>query len=454
MMYKMAIPEPIWEQMLEWLSTDIETAGVLRARVGMGRNTTQILVRDLTPVPTSSYVERAADHLSIASSGYVPALAQAEADGAAAVFVHTHPSGSAHYSSLDDIVDRQLCTLFQTRTRQPVFVSLILAGTPELPSYTARVYVGRAKPKVLDCVRVVGRHLRVLTSTTPTRTPERRFDRQVRAFGTDGQALLAQLHVGVIGAGATGSAVFEQLIRLGVGRVTIVDDDTVEDTNVTRVHEVTSRDIGKSKVEVLAHRARAIGTGSQVSPLSMRIRDEDTVRPLVDCDMIFGCTDDVFGRAILSRFAYWYLTPVFDMGFVIDSQAGQVRGLYGRVTMLGPGCPCLLCRGRISPAAIYQEGLDPTERQARVAQGYAPELAEPAPAVVPYTTLIASLAVAEALDRLFYLSVDPPSEVLVRLTDRVMNRTMVEPQRGHFCIDSSFWGLGDQAPTLGQTWPG
>jgi tRNA A37 threonylcarbamoyladenosine dehydratase len=62
------------------------------------------------------------------------------------------------------------------------------------------------------------------------------FDRQVRAFGKDIQRLLGRLHIGIIGVGGTGSSIAEQLIRLGVGSLTISDDDFFEHSNVNRVY--------------------------------------------------------------------------------------------------------------------------------------------------------------------------------------------------------------------------
>jgi len=49
------------------------------------------------------------------------------------------------------------------------------------------------------------------------------FDRSVRAFGADIQAALGDLRIAVIGAGGTGSAVAEQLVRLGVRHLTLID---------------------------------------------------------------------------------------------------------------------------------------------------------------------------------------------------------------------------------------
>jgi len=450
--FGIAITETHWEQLLNWLKTRNETAGVLTARIGTGTESTTFLVRSLTEVPHQSYVDRRPDFLSIRSTGYVPALRMAANDSAVGIFVHSHPSGDARHSELDDVVDAQIAGVFQYRTRQSYFLSMVLAGSVEAPTFTARVYLDRQLVGFVESVRIVGSRIRVVSSAIADQVPDLLFDRQVRAFGAQGQALLRRMRIGVVGAGGTGSAVAEQLVRLGVGEIVLVDDDRVEDTNVTRIHEATIRDVGQYKVEVLAARAKEIGTGTHVTAIRARLNEPSILRPLADCDVVFGCTDDVTGRSILARFAYWYLVPVFDMGFIIDSREGHIRGLFGRITTLVPGAPCLVCRGRISPESIYYEALAPRERRDRIAEGYAPELAEPAPAVIPYTTVVASLAVSEFLSRLFSLSESPPNELLLRVLDRVLSRPTTDGRPGHFCIAPHYWGLGDQTPPLGQMW--
>jgi hypothetical protein len=49
---------------------------------------------------------------------------------------------------------------------------------------------------------------------------------------------------------------------------------------------------------------------------------------LTHCDVVLGCADDNRGRAILSRLAYFYLVPVFDTAFLVDTDRGAVRGLF------------------------------------------------------------------------------------------------------------------------------
>src|SRR5882762_8696093 len=75
------------------------------------------------------------------------------------------------------------------------------------------------------------------------------YDRQVRAFGGGIQGVLRGLRVAVVGAGGTGSAVAEQLARLGVGDLLIVDPNVIKDTNLTKVYGSSPADIGQPKAE-------------------------------------------------------------------------------------------------------------------------------------------------------------------------------------------------------------
>jgi len=119
------------------------------------------------------------------------------------------------------------------------------------------------------------------------------------------------------------------------------------------------------------------------------------------------------------RLAYWYLIPVIDMGFVITSEQGTITGLYGRVTTMVPGSGCLICRGRVDPGVARAEVLDPDERRRLADEGYVPDLGDPDPPVVVYTTMVASVAVSELLERLIGFGVgEPPNELLLRVHER------------------------------------
>lgn len=311
-------------------------------------------------------------------------------------------------------------------------------------------------PVPLDAVRVLDYRWRLLLPTDGADTTvDAAFDRQIRSFGSDGQHLLARLRVGVVGAGGTGSAVCEQLLRLGIGDLVVIDPDVINDdgSNVTRVYGSTMKDIGIPKVNVVARSAEQIGLGTKVTPVQRTINDEDAARLLTDCDVVFGCTDDNRGRLTLSRLAVWYLVPVIDMGVKLTSTDGLLTSIEGRVTAIGPDTGCLQCRGRINPQELRAEVLELNERTDRVAEGYAVGLGEPDPAVIAFTTGVAAHAVSELLARIFSLDAESPStELLMRFHRRDIRRNTRTGQAGHWCNDPTNIGAGDSMPFLGTIW--
>jgi molybdopterin/thiamine biosynthesis adenylyltransferase len=283
------------------------------------------------------------------------------------------------------------------------------------------------------------------------------WDRNVRAFGAEMQHALGELRVTVVGCGGTGSAVTEQLTRLGVRHLHLIDPDILSESNLTRVYGSATGDAGRPKADVLARHVRRIAQGASVTVSAGMLTTQDVARQAATADVIFGCTDDNAGRLVLSRLAAFYLIPVFDCGVLISSAAGgRVTGIDGRVTVMTPGQGCLVCRDRIDLRRAAAELLTPAERDLLAAEGYAPGLAGAEPAVVAYTTLVAALAVSEFLERLIGYGTEPvPGEILARLHDRELSGNTAPPRPGHFCDpEAGQLGRGDIEPFLGQTWPG
>jgi len=257
-----------------------------------------------------------------------------------------------------------------------------------------------------------------------------------------------------VGAGGTGSAVAEQLTRLGVRSLLLIDPKTLSESNVTRVYGSTPRDLGKPKAKLAASHLRSIAPDLDVQAIVGSITDETVARALTSCDLVFGCNDDNAGRLVLSRLATYYLTPMIDIGVLLSSSAGHIEGIDGRVTILHPGAACLVCRGRVDLARASAERMPERERAALQAEGYAPELGGVEPAVVPYTSLVASVATAELLERLIGYGPEPePSEILVRAHERELSTNRRDPNPGHYRDPAAgYLGLGDGTPFLGQTW--
>lgn len=456
--FTLALTEPCWEEIRAALALGVESAAVIAARVVDDRGgEVTLLGRSITWVPEHSYVQRAPDELVIDSTGWVPAVARAGADNSAAVFVHTHPSASARPSERDCGVDTEIAATLRARTRQGVYAHLVVGGTPESPVVEGRAL--GAEELALRCVRVVGSRLQIFLPEHSSaghgdlEHPSATFDRHVRALGLEGQRVLRALHVGVVGAGGTGSAVIDQLARLGVGRVTVVDPKTLTSGNVTRVHGSGIADVGRPKVEVMADHVERVGLGTRLEPVHDKVTKEDAARRLRHCDVVVACTDDNAGRVVLSRLGYWYLMSVLDLGVLIETSKEQITGVFGRLTVTGPGAACLLCRGRVDLRRARAEALDADERERLAKEGYVAGLDEPDPAVVPFTTYVAAAAMSELLQRLFaYGPPATPSEQVLRIDRRRLGMNTAVSREGCYCVDPEVLAAGDTVPLLDLTW--
>lgn len=447
----LAISEPLWSELTSWLDEHDEVAGILTAHLIDDELGTTMLARRLQRAPEDAYVERQRDGLSLRSSGWVPAVRRAAMEDEMAIFVHTHPGGIAEFSDRDDRVDDDLWPGFMQLTGAALYGAFLVAGQREAPQLAGRLRRPDGSTQLLTKVRVVGDGLAIhhLGKTGPVGAIH---DRQLRALGNDGQHVLSGLHAGLVGVGGTGSPLAEQLIRLGVGSIVVIDDDEVTPSTVSRGYGSAAEDAGRSKVDVIADHAQRIGLGTAVEPVCGNLRHRAVAERLRHCDVVFSCVDGHAARLVLNRWAYWHLAPVIDVAVLITSVGGNIGSIDGRITWLAPGASCLLCRGRVDPTLAYAEQLDPDERRRLAEQGYAPELEEPQPSVITYTTLMAGLAATELLNRLFGLADTAPTELLVQLHARTTSMNRRPPRSECFCGRPEEWGRGNAEPFLDLTW--
>lgn len=410
----------------------------------------RFLCREVLPVADEHYRERLPDFLSLDSAAYVGAAKQARLAKLSVVFVHSHPGGYLEYSEQDDREEPKLQEFVAGRLPDRVPGSLVLTED----GIIGRVWRDGFVP--LDRVRVIGQRFTFHDHQADTDPLPVFFDRQVRAFGPDVQRLLGRLHIGVVGAGGTGSAVIEQLIRLGVGKLSTYDGDDFDPSNVNRVYGSGVEDAGIPKTEISQRNSGRIGLSTEIRAFSSHITLQAVARTLRDCDIVFGCTDKEAPRAILVQLALRYLIPVFDMGVLIQSAEGTISDVVVRVTTLMPGEACLFCRGRISPETIRLESLSDEERAALAAEGYVPELAVRNPAVIPFTSATASFAVSELLHRLTgYMGNERLSSELLVFFDKNRLRTNRTPAGDEcLCSQRRVWGRGDGRGFLDMVWAG
>jgi len=457
----LVLPENLTAELRQAAADELETAGVLLASVFQTSDgNLRVLGRYLRWVPEEAYQVRDYDQLEITSDGYIDALAEAESLGATAIWFHTHPGeGSSPSSSEHDaVVDKQLSDLFRLRSGHDFYGALVVAIRDGHLRFTGHLDDGNRRVRISRLWSVGDRLALILAADSRVSKPGAAFDRNIRAFGGGVQQVLQELRVGLVGCGGTGSAVAEQLVRLGVRRFHLVDPDVVTESNLTRVYGSTPADVGASKVVVLARHLEAIAPDAVATTDASMITLRSAALGLTGSDVIFGCTDDNAGRLVLSRISSYLLTPVIDCGVLISSDSGsdgRLSGIDGRVTTLVPGAGCLICRGRVDLQRANSELLTPEERLRLVDEGYAPALQGIEPAVVTFTTLVAATAVSELLERLIGYGPDPrPTEVLLRIHDREVSTNVMAPRARHYCDpDTGKLGVGLTEPFLEQTWP-
>lgn len=424
----------------------IEGAAFVLCGQSISERCTKLVAHAIIPIHDEDFERREPCRLTIRSAALMRIAKLAKYEDLSIVFAHSHPGGIAAFSIQDDGEEARLLPFLQARVPGRVHGTLVLTES----EIAGRLYLTERTP--VDSILVVGDRIRSWCSTAPPIKPF--FDRQVRAFGHDIQNLLATLHIGVVGLGGTGSPVAEQLTRLGVGRISLFDGDILEESNVNRIYGSRAADRGLPKVAIAKQHLEGMGIGTIIDAHNSYITEEDAARALRDCDIIFGCTDKELPRAILVQMALRYSIPVIDLGVLIDSSGGNITGVHGRVTTLIAGEACLFCRGRISSETIRHETLSDLDRANQVRDGYAPELEEPAPAVIAFTSATASAAVSELLHRLtgFMGKERRSSEVLLAFDQSRVRTNRIEPKEHCICTDQSIWGRGDTVPFMEMLW--
>ena len=128
----------------------VETAGVMLASVLATPNgKIRVLARKVGWVTESSYIRRGSDHLSIASEGYVPFLAEAETMKAVAIWIHTHPGIDSwpRPSEHDAEVDRQIADVFRLRSGNRYYGAVVFSPRIQSLAFTGYIQF-EAMPRV------------------------------------------------------------------------------------------------------------------------------------------------------------------------------------------------------------------------------------------------------------------------------------------------------------------
>ncbi len=168
-----------------------------------------------------------------------------------------------------------------------------------------------------------------------TERERERYKRQMMLFGDEGQEKLKKAHIFIAGAGGLGSPVSIFLAVAGVGHITIVDMDVVDQSNLNRQILHFERDVGRKKTASAEEKLRQINPDIVVTAIDEKIDETNADRMIGNADGIVDAMDNFPTRYLLNDIALKKKIPLFH---------GAIRGFYGQATTILPGkTPCLAC---------------------------------------------------------------------------------------------------------------
>jgi molybdopterin/thiamine biosynthesis adenylyltransferase len=125
--------------------------------------------------------------------------------------------------------------------------------------------------------------------------PER-YARNMRTFSPADQAALLRAHVGVVGLGGLGGTVTEILARMGVGRLTLIDGDRFEDSNLNRQLLSAPANLGRPKAEAAAERVAQINPAVDATVQTSFLTAQNAAGLLAGCRAVVDCLDNLPDR--------------------------------------------------------------------------------------------------------------------------------------------------------------
>ncbi len=175
---------------------------------------------------------------------------------------------------------------------------------------------------------------------------KKRYSRQIRLFGEDGQEKLKRASVFIAGAGGLGSVISLYMAAAGFGKIRICDCDTVELSNLNRQILHGNADVGRAKAKSAYESLTGINPEIEVEALLETISEDNIDQLLQGCDIIMDAMDNFPVRYLLNRAALQRKIPLIH---------GAISGYQGQATTIIPGkTACLACIfPRAPPASVF-----------------------------------------------------------------------------------------------------
>jgi adenylyltransferase/sulfurtransferase len=159
----------------------------------------------------------------------------------------------------------------------------------------------------------------------------------LKEIGGDGQRRLLAASVAVIGAGGIGSPVIQYLAAAGVGRLRVIDDDSVSLDNLQRQVLFGTADVGRPKVDVTGQAVRALNPDAVFEGLAQRLGAANVASLLAGADIVVDGSDNFATRLIVSDHCTAARIPL------VSAAIGQFQAQVSTWRGWEPGRPCYRC---------------------------------------------------------------------------------------------------------------
>ena len=163
----------------------------------------------------------------------------------------------------------------------------------------------------------------------------------------EGQEKLLQAHAVIVGAGGLGSAAAPYLAAAGVGKITLVDHDVVELTNLQRQIMHCESMVGKSKVHSGKQFLGQLNSSIQVDIIQEKVTNDLLAKLLPTVNVVLDCTDNFKTRQLINAACVHHQTPLV---------SGSALRFDGQVAIFDPRIPSSPCYACIfSPEEEFEE---------------------------------------------------------------------------------------------------
>lgn len=165
-----------------------------------------------------------------------------------------------------------------------------------------------------------------------------RYERQtmIKEIGEEGQEILGRSKVVVVGAGGLASPVLTYLTCAGVGTITLVDYDTVTESNLNRQFLYREKDMGEQKAKLAKEILQEINSEITINYRSEKLEEHNIGEIFEDANVVIDCVDNIETRLMVNRECLKKDIPLVE---------GAVNGFYGFVMSIKRNSPCLECIG-------------------------------------------------------------------------------------------------------------